>query len=175
MSDTLYYSDVNTRFGIIGLIWNPMTLKVQRILLQSEAEQTLKRPEVLPPEIKNLLDSFKRFLQGENVAFDLDLLDFGQCTEFQKKVLLAEYHIPRGTISTYSRIAQHIGTPKAARAVGNALATNPFPLAIPCHRAVRSDLTLGGYQGGIEMKKQLLEMEGIRISNNRAYKPTMTY
>jgi methylated-DNA-[protein]-cysteine S-methyltransferase len=51
--------------------------------------------------------------------------------------------------------------PRAARAVGTALATNPFPIVIPCHRVIRSDGTLGGYGGGLEMKRKLLEMEGV--------------
>jgi len=55
--------------------------------------------------------------------------------------------------------------PAAARAVGNALAGNPFPIFVPCHRAIRSDRTLGGYQGGAAMKRALLEMEGLAVSN----------
>ncbi|MFX1318507.1 MAG: methylated-DNA--[protein]-cysteine S-methyltransferase, partial [Promethearchaeota archaeon] len=68
---------------------------------------------------------------------------------------------PRGWISTYKRIAQHIGIVNGARVVGNTLARNPFPLVIPCHRAIKSDGTLGGYQGGLAMKRRLLENEGI--------------
>jgi methylated-DNA-[protein]-cysteine S-methyltransferase len=56
-----------------------------------------------------------------------------------------------------------LGKPSAARAVGRALATNPFPIIIPCHRAVRSDGSLGGYQGGLAMKRALLEMEGVEF------------
>jgi methylated-DNA-[protein]-cysteine S-methyltransferase len=72
-----------------------------------------------------------------------------------------EYSIPRGKISTYARIAAALGMPRGARAVGYSLANNPFPLVIPCHRAVRSDGTLGGFQGGLSMKRALLECEGI--------------
>jgi methylated-DNA-[protein]-cysteine S-methyltransferase len=60
--------------------------------------------------------------------------------------------------------------------VGTALARNPFPVVIPCHRALRSDLSLGGYQGGLAMKRRLLEMEGIRFSpDGRAVKPSVHY
>ncbi len=76
-------------------------------------------------------------------------------------MLQAEYGIPRGWVSTYGRIARELGVVGGGRAVGNALASNPFPLLIPCHRAVRSTGALGGYQGGLEMKKALLEMEGV--------------
>ena len=93
----------------------------------------------------------------------MDRMDL--CTEFQQKVLRAEHGIPRGAVSTYQRIARHVGRPKGARAVGNALATNPFPIIIPCHRAIRTDLTIERYQGGIQMKQTLLQMEGIDFEN----------
>ena len=75
----------------------------------------------------------------------------------------------------YGRIARKLGVPGGGRAVGSALAANPFPLLIPCHRAVRSTGELGGYQGGLEMKKALLEMEGVvfrsptRVSLDKVY------
>ena len=69
--------------------------------------------------------------------------------------------IPKGKVSTYGRLAEKSGASKGARAVGNALATNPYPLIIPCHRVIRSDGSLGGFGGGLKMKKELLLMEGI--------------
>lgn len=104
----------------------------------------------------------------------MEMVALELCGEFQRRVLLAEYGIPRGWVSTYGRIARHIGSPGAARAVGTALAENPFPIIIPCHRAVRADGTLGGYQGGKEMKRALLEMEGVEfkgagVSMERVY------
>jgi methylated-DNA-[protein]-cysteine S-methyltransferase len=77
---------------------------------------------------------------------------------------LAEYRIPRGWISTYGRIARHLGTPGGARAVGGALARNPFPIIIPCHRAIGANSELGGFRGGLEMKRALLELEGVEFS-----------
>ncbi|MBN1400165.1 MAG: methylated-DNA--[protein]-cysteine S-methyltransferase [Anaerolineae bacterium] len=116
-----------------------------------------------------------RFLQGEDVLLPLDNLDLGSCPPFARRVLLAEYAIPRGCISTYGRIARHLGTPKAARAVGNALARNPFPIVIPCHRAVRADGSLGGYQGGLAMKAALLGLEGISVCDGRVHAPRLFY
>ena len=98
-----------------------------------------------------------------------------RCPPFQRQVLLAESGIPRGWVSTYGRIANHIGVPKGARAVGNALARNPFPLIIPCHRAVRADGSLGGFQGGPEMKRALLEMEGVEFLPTGRVSPARIY
>ena len=119
--------------------------------------------------------SIQRFLTGVDIRFNLDRLRLDQCTPFQQKVLQAEYGIPRGKISTYKRIAKHIGNPKAARAEGNALGSNPFPLVIPCHRAVRSDGTLGGYLGGLEMKQELLRMEGVNVTDGRVEMHNLVY
>jgi len=80
-----------------------------------------------------------------------------------------------GYVSTYSRIAKSIGVPKGARAVGNALANNPFPLIIPCHRVIRSDGRLGGFGGGLEMKKKLLENEGIFLSDGKINETKIYY
>jgi len=116
------------------------------------------------PTILRLASLMQSFLSGQLVEFDLNLLAFETCSNFQQRVLIAENNIPRGWVSTYGRIGKYIGVNRGARAVGNALASNPFPVIIPCHRAIRSDRTLGGYQGGLEMKRALLEFEGIKIS-----------
>ena len=82
-------------------------------------------------------------------------------TQFQKQVWNELKKIPHGETRTYKQIAEKIGRPKAARAVANACGKNPYPLIIPCHRAIRADGTPGGYSGagGIEMKRHLLEGE----------------
>ena len=88
-------------------------------------------------------------------------------TDFEKDVLMATFEIPSGRVSTYKRIAEKIGGPRAYRAVGNALHKNPLAPVIPCHRVIKSDGSLGGYGGGVKTKKRLLEEEGIKISNRR--------
>lgn len=103
----------------------------------------------------------KTFLAGEEVVFPLDTLDFSGITPFQEKVLRMEHRVPYGRVTTYGRLAEQTGNPGAARAVGNMLARNPFPLIIPCHRAIRSDGSVGGFQGGADLKRRLLEQEGI--------------
>jgi methylated-DNA-[protein]-cysteine S-methyltransferase len=84
-------------------------------------------------------------------------------TKFQLKVWAYLKKIPRGSLKTYSQVANAIGKPQAARAVANAIGKNPHPPKIPCHRVIRSDGSLGGYsgKGGIKTKKMLLKKEGI--------------
>ena len=74
--------------------------------------------------------------------------------------------IPKGMISTYAEIAKSLDS-NAYRAVGNAMAKNPHPVAVPCHRIIKSDGTLGGYALGASKKIQLLKKEGIKIKNNK--------
>ena len=83
-------------------------------------------------------------------------------TNFEIKVWRFLQKIPRGKIKTYSEIAKAIGKPKSFRAVANAVAKNPFPPTIPCHRVVRANGSLGGYsgKGGLKTKKKLLKKEG---------------
>lgn len=128
------------------------------------------------PEIDAVAVSIDGLLAGSSVDFPLDVADLASCSPFQQAVLRAEHAIPRGSVSTYRLIAAHLGWPAAARAVGNALATNPFPLIVPCHRAIRSDGHLGGYQGGAAMKRTLLEMEGVRVDDSaRVERPRLHY
>ena len=84
-------------------------------------------------------------------------------TKFQVKVWKYLIKIPIGSVKTYSQVAKAIGRPAAVRAVANAIARNPYPTDIPCHRVIRSDGSLGGYsgKGGIKTKKKLLKNEGI--------------
>jgi methylated-DNA-[protein]-cysteine S-methyltransferase len=126
--------------------------------------------------ISDLAERIGKFLDGGAEQFDLDIVRMESCSEFQQMVLRAEHRIPYGNVSTYGRIAEHLGRPGGSRAVGNALANNPFPIIIPCHRAVRSDLTAGGYQGGTEMKRSLLKAEGnIFDSKMRIVDPKIFY
>jgi len=89
-------------------------------------------------------------------------------TEFEKSVLMAAFEIPRGKVSTYKRIAERIGKPRAFRAVGNALHKNPLAPIIPCHRVVRSDgRIVGETKEEIEARRNLLIEEGIPIEGYR--------
>ena len=156
-----------TAFGKVRLIWlrSRPGPRVQRILLpgdpRADAAMIGAVPSMEEPrEIRTLVAGIQSLLTGNDAQFDTGLLDLDRCPPFQRRVLLAEYGIPRGYVSTYGRIARHLDNPSASRAVGSALARNPFPLVIPCHRALRSDGSPGGFQGGHGMKRRLLEMGG---------------
>ncbi|MDV2480861.1 MGMT family protein [Methanoculleus sp. Wushi-C6] len=165
-------TDIATVSGRVRLIWvlSASGPKVRRIILPGDvrsdtvpAESMLSIRTPRDISIRTLIAGIQSFLAGNDVRFDIDLLDLDRCPPFRRRVLLAEYGIPRGYVSTYGRIARHLGNPGAARAVGNALAANPFPPVIPCHRALRSDGRPGGFQAGQRMKRRLLEMEGVRF------------
>jgi O-6-methylguanine DNA methyltransferase len=88
-------------------------------------------------------------------------------TKFQQKVWKALLAIPKGQTASYAVIAKRIKKPGAARAAGNAAGANPVPILVPCHRVIASDGTLGGYSGGLAIKKTLLKAEGIVPPNAR--------
>jgi methylated-DNA-[protein]-cysteine S-methyltransferase len=104
------------------------------------------------------------YLRGERTTLDLSV-DLDALTQFQRQVLEATAQVPRGSVATYGEIAQRIGSPKAARAVGQALGRNPVPIVIPCHRVIAADGSLGGYSGGggLRSKAALLQLEGATI------------
>jgi methylated-DNA-[protein]-cysteine S-methyltransferase len=160
---------VDSPFGSIHILWRRAEegVKIERIFLPNQKGVELFLSENDTGETDPVIERVKKdillFLKGNDVHFDFDLLHLDLCTTFQREVLLAESGIPRGMVSTYGLIASFLKKPKAARAVGNALANNPFPIVIPCHRAVRSNFSLGGFQGGLDMKEQLLKLEGIEF------------
>ena len=168
------YSTIQTSFDEIRIVWCEADnqILIQQIFLSSpklpaEENVTKKFPWAIPGtslQISALGKLLQDFLQGHPVNFDFELLDWDRCSEIQKRVLLAESAIPRGWVSTYGRIANHLGIRYGARAVGGALARNPFPIIIPCHRAINADGSLGGYQGGIKMKRRLLAQEGVQFT-----------
>ena len=103
------------------------------------------------------LDQIIEYLGGKRREFDLPLDVRG--TDFQRRVWAAVAAIPYGQTRTYAEVARMIGKPKAVRAVGAANGANPLPLVVPCHRVVGSDGSLTGYGGGLDVKRELLEME----------------
>jgi methylated-DNA-[protein]-cysteine S-methyltransferase len=170
----MYYQIIKVGKEEIGLIWDYAGKKprVEYIYLPGRKR---KLKEHMMKEFSEI-DKISRRIPGgidrriaklysgkkENVS--LSFLNLSRLTDFSAKVLKQTCKIPRGKAATYSGLAAKLGIPQAARAVGTALANNPFPIIIPCHRVVRRDGSLGGFGGGLKMKRELLEREGVGLN-----------
>ena len=118
---------------------------------------TVYDPNALGAVLKQLTEYFS----GKRDHFEVPV-DLSRMTPFQQSVLHTTATIPTGRLWTYGQMAQAIGKPRASRAVGQALGSNPVPIIVPCHRVVGSDGSMVGYSGGggIASKKWLLRLEG---------------
>jgi O-6-methylguanine DNA methyltransferase len=114
------------------------------------------------PRLDGLKTKLQRYFDGQRVLFD-EPLDLRAATAFQGRVWSAVRDIPCGETRSYGQIARQVGSPGAARAVGQAMATNPLPIIVPCHRVIGSGGNLCGFGGGLDLKRRLLEMEGVPI------------
>jgi len=99
------------------------------------------------------------YFVGKRRRFDLPL-DWSMSAGFRRLVLHELVDVPYGEVITYAELARRAANPRAVRAVGSAMATNPLPIVVPCHRVLRSGGQLGNYGGGVEMKRELLALEG---------------
>lgn len=173
----MYYQIINYGKEKIGLVWQLVKAspKVEHIFLPCRTGELSAKIESEYYEINIVARSIPndvarhiiKMYAGEESSFSLSGLNLSKLTSFSAKVLRHACKIPRGKVMTYSRLAATLGSPHAARAVGTALANNPFPIIIPCHRVVRADGSLGGFGGGLAMKKELLTKEGISLDRNR--------
>lgn len=127
---------------------------------------SISRPEGRVVRAPGALAAVERaileYLRGDRRTFDLPL-DLSAVGEFDREVLAVAREIPFGETASYGEVAERIGRPGAARAVGSALGRNPVPLVVPCHRVVRSDGSPGGYTGGLDRKRRLLALEGASL------------
>jgi methylated-DNA-[protein]-cysteine S-methyltransferase len=163
------YTVFPTQMGHCGVVYRDdnSEYRAVRVFLPGEACSIEHSITSRFPDASRNTDGFPelctritKLLCGRRIEIPMSLVDTSVCYPFQLRVLLAERTIPRGRVASYSWLARQLHT-RAVRAVGSALARNPFPLVVPCHRAVRSDGSIGGFQGGSDMKRSLLEMEGI--------------
>lgn len=165
MARELLYTIFRTAAGWIGLLGSGAGLR--KVILPRPAEDEIfdliaaTASEALENNnhFIDLTKRLKAYFSGEKISF-LDKLDFSDYTTFQCEVWKAASQIPYGETRSYGWIAEKTGRPKAVRAVGQALGRNPCPVIVPCHRVLAGDGGLGGFSGGIEMKKYLLRLEG---------------
>ena len=136
----------------------------ERAFIEAIQRQTGAVPERAPQKAGRVARQMAEYLAGRREAFDMPV-DLSAITDFQRQVLLAACQIPRGQVVTYADLAQRIGKPKAARAVGQALSRNPVPIVVPCHRVLAADGSLRGYLGSAvtATKERLLRLEGVGV------------
>ena len=164
MGKGLNYVIFNTGAGWLGILGSPSGL-LRTTLPQSSAQEahqilgdSIDHATRAPHIFQDLIQRLQIYFDGHRATFP-DKLDLSQATAFQRKVWEMTRLIPFGETRSYARVAEQIGKPGAARAVGQALGRNPLPVIIPCHRVLASDGGLGGFSGGIETKKHLLHLE----------------
>lgn len=161
------YALIETPLGPIYITWSleGLSLAVRASSVtefQTEAQAYLGRRVFSGEPPERLARGARAWLSGEtNDALRFDLQGL---TPFERAVLMKTREIPRGEVRPYSWVAREIGHPGAVRAVGTALAHNPIPLFIPCHRVIRADGRLGQYSlGGPEAKRTMLTFEGVNV------------
>jgi len=165
----LNYLTFNTSLGWMGIMGSAKGLR-ELVFPQPSCQQAfhllnesaLKSHRTLTEAETNyfgdLSERIRLYLGGKRVSFP-DRLDLSCASPFQKRVWKATQSIPYGETRAYAWVADKIGMPRATRAVGQALAGNPLPIIIPCHRVICSDGSLGGFSDGKLLKQRLLEIE----------------
>jgi methylated-DNA-[protein]-cysteine S-methyltransferase len=162
------YVIFETKWGYFGLagtesaLWRTSLPEPEPKKIESRLLKNLPDAWFDKVYFKTLQQQITSYFEGACVDFSPDIaIDFNGFGGFSRKVLAACRNIKFGQKITYSGLAQKAGRPAASRAVGNALAKNPLPLIVPCHRVLRSDGKMGGFSapGGVSLKKRMLDLE----------------
>ncbi len=165
----LAYRTIDTPIGNLLLVATEAGLL--RVAFEAEDhDQVLAQlatkvsPRILrnPTRLDVVARQIDEYFGQQRLEFEL-ALDFQLSQGFRRTVLDRLLHISYGTTASYAEVAAAAGNPKAMRATGTACATNPLPIVVPCHRVLRSDGSLGGYLGGLDAKRLLLQLERISI------------
>ena len=164
MSEKLLYTAFDTAAGWIALTGSPAGLR--RLVLPvksrdeaiSQLDSDISQAEETHTYFQDAIEQLTMYFDGQEVNFNV-ALNFDGATDFQQKVWQAARLIPYGGTRSYAWVARQIDKPQASRAVGQALGGNPLPVIVPCHRVLSSDGGLGGFTGGLDMKRFLLGIE----------------
>lgn len=172
--DGLHYHIFETRAGHCAVAWNASG--IVRFQLPSQSAEAargalfrrLPQASASSPDdgVRAVIDKAQRYFRGEAVDFGETRLDLGRADAFFAQVYDTVRRLNWGETTTYGAVAKALGAgPEAARAVGQAMATNPVPLIIPCHRVLAAGNKIGGFSapGGSESKRRMLEIEGVRL------------
>jgi methylated-DNA-[protein]-cysteine S-methyltransferase len=153
----------DTALGRCGIRWSEVG--ITSVLLPSAAtggRLPLPDPATVPADVRDAIEGIRAVLEGERRDLRDIRLDERGIDPFRRRVYAATRAIEPGTIATYGQVARAIGEPDAARDVGAALARNPTPVIVPCHRVIAASGALHGFSapGGIETKRRMLQLEG---------------
>jgi methylated-DNA-[protein]-cysteine S-methyltransferase len=146
----------STEQGLVRVAYLEFTDR--EAVLQSLADRVSPRMLEAPRRLDGPRRELDDYFGGRRREFDLPL-DRRLMSDFMRRVLSATATIPFGSVSTYGAVAREAGSPRGSRAAGNALGSNPMPIVIPCHRVLHADGGIGGYTGGLDRKRTLLELE----------------
>lgn len=172
MNDKIFYTCTSLNgFPMIGVAVNHLGLCRISLSLPSRESflQFLKNkfPDLQLIEdsqsTTSVLNQLYEYFNGKRQKFEIPINWQIISSSFQKLVLEETARIPFGQVLTYGQLAMCIGKPKAVRAVGGALGRNPFPIVVPCHRVVAANGSLGGFTGGVDLKKHLLSIENVTL------------
>ncbi len=163
----------DTRIGACAIAWCERTITGIQLPESSPRKTIVKLlsrvgdvPKASPPQwVKKVIRQIQQHLRGKLFDFSQVAVALDTLPPFTRRVYQAARRISSGKIATYGQLAASSGSPGAARAVGNALAHNPFPLIVPCHRVLAANGQLGGFSafGGLKTKALLLNIEGVKL------------
>jgi methylated-DNA-[protein]-cysteine S-methyltransferase len=163
------YAPVDSPFGTLhaaatkrGLVRLAFPEESVDTVLERLARRLSPRIVEAPASLDPVRRELEEYFAGGRRSFDLPL-DWALIGPFGRRVLHVTAEIPYGGVLSYAEVAAEAGSPRGSRAAGNALGSNPMPIVIPCHRVLRSGGALGGYGGGLERKRYLLELEGAAL------------
>jgi len=166
---TVYYCSLPTPIGplLVGVTEAGL---VRVCFRRSEASFVAELRERLGTEpvrsakrTADIVRQLRAYFAGQRRAFDVQL-DLSGITPFHRRVLMAAAAVPAGQVVSYGEIARRIGQPRGSRAVGQALKRNPIPIVVPCHRVIAAGGRIGGYGGGLRIKRKLLRLEGAGLA-----------
>jgi methylated-DNA-[protein]-cysteine S-methyltransferase len=173
------YTTFETKNGFVGLAWNQQGVSGLRLPARTEesAEAAILRrlPEARrappSPAVAQLISDIQRYFDGEKIDFSEVAVDLGVQDPFFSRVYAEVRKLGWGVTTTYGALAKTLGAePQAARDVGQAMASNPVPLIVPCHRVLAAGGKIGGFSapGGSESKARMLVIEGVAVGDGQS-------